>query len=459
MIDLTDLRSRPDEYKKATEQKGYSVDIDKLLELDGLRRQKTEQLDELRQARNELSASAKNQKPSDEQIAKGKELKEQIAIYEEQLAPVEAEFTELYKLVPNLPWQDVPIGASEDENVESKVWGNKPQFDFEPKNHWQIAESHDWIDKERAAKVSGSRFAYLKGGVAQLQFALVQYVLNTLSDATVIEKIVTENNLSVSAKPFVPIVPPVMIRGSIYEQMDRLDPRDDRYKIESEEDLWLIGSAEHTLGSMYAGEILPEAELPIRYVGYSTSFRQEAGTYGKDMEGIIRMHQFDKLEMEVFSTAETGHSEHLLLIALQEYMVQQLGLPYHVLTKCTADIGKPNARGVDVEVWFPSQNKYRETHTADYMTDYQTRRLGTRIRRDSKRAFVSAPEEDTSNIGRVDPFAYGSKVPIELAHTNDATAFAMGRTIAAIIENYQTADGNVRVPDVLKAYMGGRELL
>jgi seryl-tRNA synthetase len=433
MIDLTDLRSRPDVYKEATKQKGYSVDIDRLLELDGLRRQKTEQLDELRQARNELSASAKNQRPNDEQITRGRELKEQITSFEEALEPIELEFTTLYKLVPNLPESDVPIGASEDENVETKVWGEKPQFDFEPQNHWQIAEAHDWIDKERAAKVSGSRFAYLKGGVAQLQFALVQYVLNTLSDATVIEKVVAENNLNVSTKPFVPIVPPVMIRGSIYEQMDRLDPRDDRYKIESEEDLWLIGSAEHTLGSMYAGEILPEAELPIRYVGYSTSFRQEAGTYGKDMEGIIRMHQFDKLEMEVFSTGETGRDEHLLLIALQEYMVQQLQLPYHILTKCTADIGKPNARGVDVEVWFPSQNKYRETHTADYMTNYQSRRLGTRVKN---------AEGNTA-----------------LVHTNDATAFAMGRTIAAIIENYQTADGNVRIPDVLKAYMGGRDLL
>ncbi len=433
MIDLTDLRSRPDTYKEATKQKGYSVDIDKLLELDALRRQKTEQLDELRQARNELSASAKNQRPSEEQIARGRELKEQISAFEEALEPIEAEFMQLYKLVPNLPWNDVPVGVSEDENVESKVWGDKPQFDFEPKNHWQIAEQHGWIDKERAAKVSGSRFAYLKGGVAQLQFALVQYVLNTLSDATIVEKVISDNSLNIDSKPFVPIVPPVMIRGSIYEQMDRLDPREDRYRIESEDDLWLIGSAEHTLGSMYADEILAEPELPIRYVGYSTSFRQEAGTYGKDMEGIIRMHQFDKLEMEVFSTAETGHDEHLLLIALQEYMVQQLQLPYHVLIKCTADIGKPNARGVDVEVWFPSQNKYRETHTADYMTDYQTRRLSTRVKKRS-----------------------GS---IELAHTNDATAFAMGRTIAAIIENYQTADGNVRIPDVLKAYMGGRELL
>ncbi len=433
MIDLTDLRARPEVYKEATKQKGYTVDIDKLLELDVLRRQKTEQLDELRQARNELSASAKNQRPSEEQIAKGKELKEQIAAFEEALQPVEIEFTQLYKLVPNLPEADVPVGASEDENVVAKTWGEKPQFDFDPKNHWELAEAHDWIDKERAAKVSGSRFAYLKGGVAQLQFAIVQFVLNTLSDEAVIAKVVSENGLNISPKAFTPVVPPVMIRGSIYEQMDRLDPREDRYRIESEDDLWLIGSAEHTLGSMYAGEVLPEASLPIRYVGYSTSFRQEAGTYGKDMEGIIRMHQFDKLEMEIFSTAQTGRDEHLLLVALQEYMVQQLGLHYELMLKCTADIGKPNARGVDINVWFPSQNKYRETHTADYMTNYQTRRLGTRVKK-------SAGET-------------------ELAHTNDATAFAIGRTIAAIIENYQTADGNVRIPDVLKAYMGGRELL
>lgn len=433
MIDITDLRNRPDVYKEATKQKGYTVDIDKLLELDGLRRQKTEQLDELRQARNVLAAEAKNQRPSEEQIAKGRELKEQITAFEEALAPVDAEFTQLYKLVPNLPEADVPVGASEDENVVSKTWGDKPQFDFEPKNHWEIAEAHDWIDKERAAKVSGSRFAYLKGGVAQLQFALVQFVLNTLADEIVVAKVIADNNLSISPKAFVPIVPPVMIRGSIYDQMDRLEPREDRYRIESEDDLWLIGSAEHTLGSMYAGETLPEADLPIRYVGYSTSFRQEAGTYGKDMEGIIRMHQFDKLEMEVFSTPESGRDEHLLLIAMQEYMVQQLGLHYELMMKCTADIGKPNARGVDINVWFPSQNKFRETHTADYMTDYQTRRLGTRVKKGS-----------------------GETV---LAHTNDATAFAIGRTIAAILENYQTADGNVRVPAALKAYLGGREQL
>ena len=190
----------------------------------------------------------------------------------------------------------------------------------------------------------------------------------------------------------------------------------------------LNASAEHTLCTMYWNEILPEEMLPVRYIGYSTSFRREAGTYGKDTEGIIRMHQFDKLEMEVFSTAATGLDEHKLLIALQEYLVKHLGLPYQYLQKCTADIGKPNASGVDIECWFPGQGKYRETHTADYMTDYQSRDL--RIRSKNKRGDV------------------------ELVHTNDATGIALGRTMAAITENYQQEDGTIIVPEVLRPFMG-----
>jgi seryl-tRNA synthetase len=186
------------------------------------------------------------------------------------------------------------------------------------------------------------------------------------------------------------------------------------------------------LGSMHAREIFDEKDMPIRYVGFATSFRKEAGTYGKDMEGIIRMHQFDKLEMEALSTAETSFDEHLLMIALQEYLMSKLGLPYRVINKCTADIGKPNARGWDVEVWLPGQDKYRETHTADFMTDYQTRRLQTRIRRQNS--------------------------AVELAHTNDATVMSM-RPLIAIIENYQTASGDVRIPEALKPYMGNKETI
>ena len=435
MVDIQFIRDHADEVKQKTVQKGYTVDIDELLRLDSERLELLQQVEGLRQQRNENAAAMKSGgRPDQALIDTGKQIKVELAHREALLTETTEAWHLLHKLVPNMPLDDVPVGASEDENVVVKEWGEQPRFSFAPKSHVQIANAKNWLDKERAAKVTGSRFAYLKGDAVLLQFALVQYVFSVLTDESLIQKIIQDNGLTLASTAFVPILPPVMIREEIYDRMDRLEPREDRYHIDGDDDnLWLIGSAEHTLGSMYTNEILPAHELPLRYVGYSTSFRQEAGTYGKDTEGIIRMHQFDKLEMEVFSTSETGLAEHQLLIALQEYMMQQLGLPYHVLQKCTADIGKPNARGVDIDAWMPGQNAYRETHTADYMTDYQSRRLQTRVRT-----------------------ADGT---MQLVHTNDATAFAMGRTLIAIIENFQTAEGDVRVPDVLKPYMSGKELI
>ena len=214
-----------------------------------------------------------------------------------------------------------------------------------------------------------------------------------------------------------------------YEATGRLKPKEITYKL-TEDDLWLNGSAEHPFVAMYMNEILDEARLPIRYIGYSTSFRREAGTYGKDMEGMLRMHQFDKLEMESFTTGESGLEEHKFMIAVQEYFMQQLGLHYQILQKCTADIGDANAAGVDINTWLPGQDQYRETHSADYMTDFQARSLKTRVRRDSG--------------------------DIELVHTNDATALVLSRAPIAIIENYQTKDGDVIIPEVLRPYMNNR---
>jgi len=338
----------------------------------------------------------------------------------------------LFKKVPNMAAADVPVGASEDENVVAKTVGTPTEFDFTPRHHADIANERGWLDKERAAKVAGSRFAYLKGDLVKLQFAIIQFVINSLSDETVIAKIAADAGIDTATTPFTPVLPPLMIRTELYDAMDRLEPRDDRYKLE-DDDLWLQGSAEHVMGSMHAGEIIEEQHLPIRYLGYATSFRREAGTYGKDMEGILRMHQFDKLEMESFSTAENGLNEHFLMVAIQEYLLSQLELPYRVIQKCTADIGKPNARGIDMEAWLPGQLQYRETHTADYMTDYQSRRLNTRVRRESGE--------------------------LELVHTNDATAFALGRAMIAVIENGQDQAGNIRIPKVLQPYLGGKEIL
>jgi len=431
MIDIQFIRDNSELVAEKSKLKGYAVDVEQLLGFDNQRRKLIVEVEDLRRQRNELSSQSNGQKPTDEQLQNGRKLKDELADLERQFASVDKEFIELLKRVPNMPHDDVPAGISEDDNVVVKEWGNKPEFDFKAKTHWEIGESRGLIDKERAAKVTGSRFAYIKGDLVKIQFALIQFVLDTLTNEHIIEKLIKDNNLNLSLKAFTPILPPVMIREDIYDQMDRLEPREDRYHIDGLDDnLWLIGSAEHTLGSMYANEILPVNELPIRYIGYSTSFRQEAGTYGKDTEGILRMHQFDKLEMEVFSTPETGLDEHLLLIAIQEYLMQQLEIPYHVLMKCVFDIGKPNARGVDIEAWLPSQDKYRETHSADYMTDYQSRRLKTRIRKDDGE--------------------------IQLAATNDATAFALGRTMIAIIENYQTEAGKIRVPSVLQSYLSGQ---
>lgn len=447
MLDIQFIRDNADEVAKKSEQKGYKVDIAKLLKLDDEVRRLTPEVDQYRSERRQLAESNKGKKPSEEQIAHGKAIREKLNPLWEKLETVKNERDELLKQVPNMPWDDVSVGASEAENIVSKKVGKPAQFDFKPKTHWEIGEVKEWIDKERAAKVTGTRFAYIKGDLVQLQMAIIQFVMTTLSDRLFIERLINENNLDLFPKAFTPILPPVMIREDIYDQMDRLEPREDRYHIEGKDDnLWLIGSAEHTLGSMYANEVLSSNELPLRYVGFSTSFRQEAGSYGKDSEGIFRMHQFDKLEMEVFSDAETGLDEHLLLIAIQEHLMQQLGIPYQVLDKCTADIGKPNARGIDIEAWLPGQDKYRETHTADYMTDYQSRRLRMRYR--------LWPKPGDNRFGGQ---LFDTKtMPIKLVHTNDATAFALGRTMIAIIENFQTKEGNVKIPKVLQPFMGGK---
>jgi len=431
MLDIQFIRDNPELVEEKSKQKGYNVDVRELLKLDAHRRDLVTEAEGVRAKRNELSAAAKGGKPTPEQIEQGKQLKEELAKLEGELAPVEESYDKLLKSVPNMPLGDVPVGLSEDENKVAKKVGESKQFDFEPRQHWEIAEPRDLIDKERAAKISGSRFAYIKGDLVRLQFAIMQFVVNTLGDVKVLEKLIEENHLDLVAKPFTPVLPPAMLRTEPYVASARLNAEEVTYRAgQPEDDLWLNASAEHTLCTMYWNEILPEDQLPIRYIGYSTSFRREAGTYGKDTEGIIRMHQFDKLEMEVFSTPETGLDEHLLMVAIQEYLVQQLELPYQVLQKCTFDIGKPNARGIDIEVWFPGQGKYRETHTADFMTDYQARDLKIRTRR-----------RDGS---------------IELVHTNDATAFALGRIMAAIMENNQTADGHFVVPEVLRPYMGGQ---
>ena len=431
MLDIKYIRENPELVEEKARQKGYSVDVSSLLKLDDDRRELQTKTEAIRAQRNVLADEVKKGKPTPEQIEEGKRLKTELAELDDHLRVIDDEFTLALKKVPNMPLDYVPVGASEDENVVERTFGELPTFSFEPKNHWEIAQARDWIDKERAAKVAGARFAYVKGDLVRLHFALVNFGMDVLSDEKILAELIAKNNLNIAAKPFTPVLPPAVARTEVYDATGRLNKEEQTYKL-ADDDLWLNASAEHVMAPMYLGEILEEDALPIRMVGYTTAFRREAGTYGKDTEGMFRMHQFDKLEMESFALPEQGLEEHKLMVALQEYLMSELQLPYRVLQKCTFDIGGPNAAGVDIDAWLPGQNKYRETHTADYITDYQARRMQTRVRR-----------KDGS---------------IELVHTNDATVFSM-RPLIAIIENNQNEDGTVTVPEVLRPYLGGREIL
>lgn len=429
MLDIKFIRENPEAVKEAARNKNVEVDVDRLLVIDEQVVALRQELDEKRRQRNEHAEMLKGGPTSDENIEKGKALKVEQADIEARLNPLEDQLLDLLYKVPNIPEPEVPVGASEEENVVVAEFGKKPEFSFKPKNHWELAQAKGWIDKERAAKVAGSRFAYVKGDLARLHWALVQFGMDSLTDEEVLKEIIDGAKLNVPSKPFELVMPPVIIKTEPFQKTARLDKEETTYKIEGEEE-WLGASAEHSVCNMHMDEVLTEEELPKRYLAYSTSFRKEAGSYGKDMEGIFRLHQFDKLEMESFTTLDKGKDEHLFLVEIQKWLMTKLKVPFRLLEKCTADIGTPNAKGIDIDSWLPGQDKYRETHTADYMTDFQTRRLNTKVK---------------FNDGNV-----------ALAATNDATAFSQ-RPLIAILENFQTEDGDVIIPEVLRRYMGGRD--
>ncbi len=424
MLDIKFIRENSELVKEAARKKGVNVDVDALLAVDERRRHILKELEEKRAKQNTASRGGPKAPTELEEL---KKLKEEIKVLEEEIKHVEAEFEALMLKIPNVPSEDTPVGKSERENKILREVGKPTAFDFKLKEHWELGLDLDVIDIERASKVSGARFAYLKGGLGLMQFALIQLVLSIVTDESVLKKIIKKAGLVVKPKPFIPVVPPVFIKPEAMQKMARLEPKEERYYVPSD-DLYLIGSAEHTLGAMHMDEILAEEKLPLRYIGYSTAFRREAGSYGKDTKGILRVHQFDKLEMESFSLPEDSVEEQNFFVAVQEHLMQSLGIPYRVVQICTGDMGGPDARQIDIESWMPGQERYRETHTADLMTDYQARRLNTKVRRGGKAEFV---------------------------HMNDATAIAIGRTIIAIMENYQTKKGTVKIPKVLQKYMFG----
>lgn len=428
MLDIKFIRENKDAVKKNCELRNTHCDIDRLLELDEKRRKLIVEIGELKEKKNNLNDEMKNAGDKDKIITEGKKIKKDLDKLDPEFDKIEKEYKEILYIVPNVISPDTPIGPDEAENKVIRNWGEIPKFDFQPKEHWELGKNLDIIDIERAVKVSGSRFSYLKGEAALLEFALIQHALSVLTNENTLKEIIKKNNLDVSDRPFIPVVPPVLIKPEPMQRMARLEPREERYHTPAD-DLYLVGSAEHTLGAMYMDETLKEEDMPLRFIGFSTAFRREAGSYGKDTKGILRVHQFDKLEMESFSLPENSFKEQDFIVAIQEYLMQSLKLPYQVVAICTGDMGGPDYRQIDIETWLPGQNRYRETNTSDLMNDYQSRRLNTKVKRkDGNTEFV---------------------------HMNDATAFAIGRTLIAILENGQQADGSVVIPEVLRKYMPG----
>lgn len=430
MLDPKFIKENLELVREGARKKKSEVDIDRWVLLDDERKKVQLELDEKRAQQNKISKEIGNvaQEEREKLILGVGDLKKSIQILEEELKTTLVEWDEILMNIPNPPSEKMPEGDDDDENVTIKVWGEKPKFDFKPKEHSELGKSLDIIDVAKAAEVSGSRFYYLKGDLVLMQFAMTQFVFETLTNRDILEKIIKENNLSVSPKPFIPMIPPVMVRKEVQRKIHRVFG-EQTYSIEKE-DLNLVASAEHTLAPYHMNEVLDESELPKRYIGISTAFRREAGTYGKDMGGIFRAHQFDKSEMESFTTAESGEQEQKFIVSIQEYLMQQLNIPYRLQQVCTGDTGKPDYQQFDIEAWMPGQDEYRETHTSDYMTDFQTRGINS---------FYKTKD--------------GKK---KLLHTNDATAFA-GRPMVAIMENFQTKEGEIIIPKVLRKWMGGKE--
>lgn len=410
MLDINFIRENSQKVKEACEKKQVKVDVDKILELDKKKRELITNLENLKAKQNKISRASHDETT----INKARELKEKFKELEPELEKVEKELNVLLILLPNIPFDDVPVGKDDSGNVIVRQVGKKPKFSFEPKDYMQLGEALDLIDTERAGKVAGSRFGYIKGGLALMEFALIKLVMDT-----------------VTKKGLVPVIPPVMLKEEMamgtgyFEAGDK----DEAYFL-PQDNMFLTGTSEQSLISMHANEVLNEKDLPKRYVAFSTCFRREAGSYGKDTKGILRVHQFDKLEMVIFSKPEDSKKEHQLLLSLEEQLMKALGLPYQVINICTGDLGRPAASKYDIETWIPSENKYRETHSTSNCTDFQARRLNIRYK------------DKTGKLNFV--------------HTLNGTAFAIGRILIMIIENYQQKDGSIKVPKVLQKYCGFR---
>ncbi len=402
MVDIKIVRENPNLIQKAAADKGVEIDVAHLLEIDSKFQELSSLVQKLREERNRLA--------KERNIEEGKKLKTSLDKKEQALRAVEDERTQWLAKIPNPALADVAVGDESKNEVVRKV-GEPKKLSFIPLNHLALGENLDIIDVKRAAKVSGARFAYLKNEGALLEFAIVQFAIETL---------VKEG--------FTPVIPPTLIKKETMQGLGYMENggEDDMFWLDKD-GFVLVGTAEQSIVPMHKDEVFTKKELPKRYVGFSSSFRREAGSYGKDTKGIIRVHQFDKVEMVSFVAVEDDKTEHKYLLSLEEKFWQALEIPYQVVKMATGDLGFPIAAKFDIEAWIPSEGKYREVTSCSTTTDFQSRRLNIKYQDGEDKKF---------------------------AYILNGTAFAIGRTIVAILENYQQEDGSVLVPDVLQKYIG-----
>lgn len=418
MIDIEIFRKNPQIFETEVKKRNMKIDVSYDINLDKKRRKLISEIDELRAQKN--ANSKKMPKMTGEEklqmIADMKRINKELEILENQFEKIDEEFISRMALYPNISHSSTPVGKDENDNIPVFFWDKKPSFDFMPKNHAEIGKNLDILDYERGSKVSGARFVYLKNEAVFLEFALVQYVINILC-----------------LKGFTPIIPPVLVKERAMFGSGFFPAEKTQYYKTELDDLYLIGTSEVSLCSYHADEVLDIKNLPLKYCGFSTCFRREAGSYGKDMGGMFRVHQFDKIEMFIFSNPENSWRDFEFLKATLEEIFRGLKIHYRILNMCTGDIGSPNAKKYDLEAWLPGQNAYRELASCSNDTDFQSRRLNIKYK-----------DED------------GNK---DLVHTMNSTACAIGRTLIAIYENYQDKEGNIKIPDVLIPYMNGIEYI
>lgn len=423
MLDIKKIRADFEGVKEKLSKRGEDLtDFDKFESLDEKRRELIAKVEVLKAERNEVSQQVavmkRNKENADDVIARMREVGDEIKRLDEELNQVENDLEYIMLRIPNIPHESVPVGDSEDDNVEVRTWGAQPEFSFEPKPHWEIGTNLNLLDFERAAKVTGSRFVFYRGLGARLERALINFMLD----------------LHIEEHGYEEMLPPYLVNRTSLTGTGQLPKfEEDAFLIE-EEDYFLIPTSEVPVTNFYRDEILDGAQLPAAFAAYSTNFRSEAGSAGRDTRGLIRQHQFNKVELVRLVKPEESYDELEKLTGHAEKVLQLLNLPYRVLKMCTADLGFTAAKKYDIEVWIPTQNMYREISSCSNFEDFQARRAGIRFRREA-----------------------GAKP--EYVHTLNGSGLAIGRTVAAILENYQQEDGTVVIPEVLRPYMGGKEVI